>query len=239
MEKEIVVKKNNFEFQVIDSDVLHRPEGYDYWGNHFSDSEPFVFEVYDKFLATEKDFLDIGAWVGPNTLYACKISRKVVAIEPDPVAFDLLKKSISANNFTNVLTFQKALSSNDKLALCSNREFGDSMTKVSDNISDANRSVDSIKMDELLSIGDYSLMKIDIEGYESVAIPDFENILIDANIPMVISFHTSFNPDKMMGHKKLISSLSSIYNTTYDDKWNRLEVSNIEEGFGCFLLMNE
>ena len=239
MEKQITVKKNSFEFQVIDSPVLHRPEGYDYWGNHFSDSEPFVFEVYDKFLTSEKDFLDIGAWIGPNVLYAAKISRNVIAIEPDPVAFDLLSKNVNANNFTNVQLIKKAFSSKNQVSINHNREFGDSMTRVSEMYTANSVAIDSIKMDELLSIGDYSLIKIDIEGYESVVIPDFEDVLAAINIPMIISFHTPFNPNKTMGHKKLISSLSKIYNTAYDEKWNKINVSSISEGFECFLLMNE
>ena len=32
-------------------------------------------------------FIDIGAWIGPMTLFASKIYDKVYSFEPDPIAF--------------------------------------------------------------------------------------------------------------------------------------------------------
>ena len=237
MSKQITVIKNKFTFQVIDDDLFHRPKGYDYWGDHFSNSEPFVFDTYDKFLNKDKDFLDIGAWIGPNTLYGSILSRSVVSIEPDPVAFLFLEKNIEANKIKNVSLINKAFTSKSEVKIDKNVELDDSMTRVLECDIYGKESVAGIDMETLLSIGDYSLMKIDIEGYESVVIPDFEETLIEANIPMILSFHTSFNPLKEVGHKKLLDSLGKIYKKAFWEFENPIDIKDIPMGFGCFLFI--
>ena len=239
MTKEITVTKKNFIFNVVDDDLFHRPSGFDYWEKFYSDSEPSVFRAYDKYLNKDKDFLDIGAWIGPNTLYAAELSRKVVAIEPDPVAFSFLKKNVEANKFKNVILLEKAFSSSKQLSIDPSVELGDSMTRVLDSVNLGRETVEGVDMEELLSLGDYSLIKIDIEGYESIAIPSFEESLIKAKIPMVLSLHTSFNPNKEEGHRSLVASLSKIYTHAFDDYENRIDIKDLPEGFGCFLLTNE
>jgi len=238
MTEKITVKKNNFTFNVIDDDLFHRPPGFDYWEKFYPDSEPSVFRAYDKYLNKEKDFLDIGAWIGPNTLYAAELSRNVIAVEPDPVAFSFLKKNVEANKFENVTLLEKAFSSKEKVTIDSSVELGDSMTRVLDSINSNKTTVDGINMEELLLLGDYSLIKIDIEGYESIAIPSFEDSLVKAKIPMVLSLHTSFNPMGQQGHQSLVQSLCNIYTHAFDDYGNQLEVKDLPEGFGCFLLTN-
>ena len=239
MTKEITVTKNNFIFNVVDDDLFHRPSGFDYWEKFYSDSEPSVFRAYDKYLNKDKDFLDIGAWIGPNTLYAAKLSRKVVAIEPDPVAFSFLKKNVEANKFKNVILLEKAFSSSKQLSIDPSVELGDSMTRVLDSVNIGKETVEGVDMEELLSLGDYSLIKIDIEGYESIAIPSFEESLIKARIPMVLSLHTAFNPNKEEGHRSLVASLSKIYTHAFDDSDNCIDIKDLPEGFGCFLLTSE
>jgi FkbM family methyltransferase len=239
MTEKITVKKNNFTFNVIDDDLFHRPPGFDYWEKFYPDSEPSVFRAYDKYLNKQKDFLDIGAWIGPNTIYAAELSRKVIAVEPDPVAFSFLQKNVEANKFKNVILLEKAFSSSKQVAIDPSVELGDSMTRVLDSINSDRKTVDGVNMEELLSLGDYSLIKIDIEGYESIAIPSFEESLINAKIPMLLSLHTSFNPNRQEGHRSLVASLSKIYTHAFDDYDNCIDIKDLPEGFGCFLLTNE
>ncbi len=86
MNKNILVKKNNISFTVEDSKELHQDVGYNFWLEKYSSWEPGTFKVLDQYLSKDKDYLDIGAWVGPTAIYGSFISRKVVAVEPDPVA---------------------------------------------------------------------------------------------------------------------------------------------------------
>lgn len=70
------------------------PEPADYWkwiGEGRYDHE---WKIYDEHLKPEHTFVDLGAWVGAHSLYASTIAKKVIAVEPDPVAFELLTRNV-------------------------------------------------------------------------------------------------------------------------------------------------
>lgn len=50
--------------------------------------------MLDDYLKPEHTFLDLGAWVGSHSLYAARIAKRVISVEPDPVAFAILKKNV-------------------------------------------------------------------------------------------------------------------------------------------------
>lgn len=87
---------------------IHPQEAYSQWWfqQHFATWEPQTFEVLDRFLRPDRDYLDIGAWIGPTVLYAAQCSRKVYALEPDPVAFQRLQANVQANRQANAAGFE-------------------------------------------------------------------------------------------------------------------------------------
>ena len=44
--------------------------------------EPDSFALIDRFVTPGTTFVDIGAWIGPLTLYAASVACEVLAIEP-------------------------------------------------------------------------------------------------------------------------------------------------------------
>ena len=67
-----------------------------YWKNKFW--EVHTHKILEKFLDSNHSFIDIGAFIGPTTLYGAFIAKKVYAIEPDPIAFNELKKNVLLNH---------------------------------------------------------------------------------------------------------------------------------------------
>ena len=65
----------------------------DYWKWIRDGSYDREWEAYDEALKPWHTFIDLGAWVGAHSLYASKKAKKVWALEPDPVAFEILKKN--------------------------------------------------------------------------------------------------------------------------------------------------
>lgn len=55
-------------------------------------------------LSQDVDFVDVGAWIGPFTLFASRLAGRVLAIEPDPVAFQQLLQNLSLNDPRTVTT---------------------------------------------------------------------------------------------------------------------------------------
>lgn len=43
-------------------------------------------------------FVDIGAWIGPISLYAAALGARVISLEPDPVAYSRLTENVQANS---------------------------------------------------------------------------------------------------------------------------------------------
>ncbi len=52
-------------------------------------------------------FVDVGAYMGFYTVYACRRDRRVLAIEPNPVALAYLKANVALNNCHNTIVAPK------------------------------------------------------------------------------------------------------------------------------------
>ena len=151
MQKNILVNKNNISFTVEDSEELHQDVGYNFWSEKYYSWEPGTFKVLDSYLSKDKDYLDIGAWVGPTAIYGSFLSKKVVAVEPDPIAHKILQKNISLNSISNIDVINKAASKLESAFLESSNFFGDSMTRVSER-NTGDHSIETIGLDELMSM---------------------------------------------------------------------------------------
>jgi len=59
--------------------------------------EESTFRFIDALTSERTTFVDVGAWIGPITLYASRQANRVIALEPDPVALLELKDNVAAN----------------------------------------------------------------------------------------------------------------------------------------------
>jgi FkbM family methyltransferase len=55
-------------------------------------------------------FIDVGAYMGFYTVYACRRARRVLAVEPNPMALAYLKANVALNNCHNAIVVPKAVS---------------------------------------------------------------------------------------------------------------------------------
>lgn len=173
-----------------------------FWDSVRSGSwEPETYEVFDQYLSKDAYYFDIGAWIGPTVLYAAHISQKVFAFEPDPVAFNELKKNIELNNanpaIAKVQLFQEAISvESGSVELGTKSEGGDSLSSVL--LSDEEKSweVPSITARKMLEKAkieeDKVFCKIDIEGFEYQLIPEMQSLLSRPDTTLYISLHPQF-----------------------------------------------
>ena len=75
--------------------------------------EPNQTKIVKKYVHEGDVVIDVGAHVGYYTLLMAQLvgkNGKVYSFEPDPVNFELLKKSVEINGFENVILIQKAVS---------------------------------------------------------------------------------------------------------------------------------
>lgn len=118
-------------------------------------------------------FLDIGANVGYYTALALQISRgcaKVIALEPDPVSFEYLRKTVTRNGGTQTICLQRAAGHRrgQTILYRSGENCGDNRLYPHESCTDECYA-EIITVDELLAeldIGEVDIIKMDVQGYE-------------------------------------------------------------------------
>ena len=136
------------------------------------DKEPYVQKIFRP--KSGDTVVDVGAHIGFYTLKAARdvgLEGTVIAIEPDPQSFLLLKENISINNFHNVIAVNAALSDITGRRLfytCAEPIFSGFQPSSQTRIKDA-KVVETLTLDQLLQnlgIDQIDWIKVDAEGEE-------------------------------------------------------------------------
>jgi FkbM family methyltransferase len=184
----------------------------DFWRNIYQSSwETETFKAILPFLDINKTFIDIGAWQGPISLVAQQFSKQCLCFEPDPDAYKYLIQNVNANNFTNIVCENKAVSSQSSLNIGADELGGgvSSFTKQTNSIKCETISIEEIFKKYKLKQDDVSVIKIDIEGYECELLKDpFWKTL---NVNLHISLHGLFFQDK----SKYFNDLREFFGNDY------------------------
>ena len=187
------VEKNGVFYEVSD--------GFEWFWPGFAngDWEPNTFKAFDTFLTPDSVYVDIGAWIGPTVLYASKIAKKVIAFEPDPIAYHHLVKNIGLNEADkNVVPYPIAVSSDWKGIPFGPRttKFGDSM--ASQLWAKGDMEVPAISLESVVTMNP-DFIKIDIEGGERYIFEsDVNNMVLDSYRPTIhLSLHTPWFKDSV------------------------------------------
>ena len=69
-----------------------------------------VEHILPSLIDKDTVFIDVGAYQGLYTVYACKHAKKVLAVEPNPMALAYLKTNTALNNCHNTIVVPKAVS---------------------------------------------------------------------------------------------------------------------------------
>lgn len=150
--------------------------------------EPYLTELMLSKIKKGDVVLDIGANIGYDTvLFSDKVGKKgkVIAIEPDPVNFEILQKNIKENKLTNVVAVQAAVGKeNKKMKIFESKEnFGDHRMWGNG----PTKPVFCRRLDDLLKELEYQkidFIKMDVQGFESLVIEGGEKI-IEKNKPTI------------------------------------------------------
>jgi len=135
--------------------------------------EPHVTSALLSVLAAGDTFLDIGANIGYFSLLAASVvgeMGKVICFEPNVQNLRLLHASVLENGFQHVQVFPLAAS--DSRHVLKLQSFGSNGFLVAAPSEPSNHQfVQSVAVDDLVSAeGRVHVIKMDIEGYESLAL---------------------------------------------------------------------
>ena len=164
--------------------------------------EFFVDKMYrsaDQLIADcRQPILDIGAHIGMFPLYASILNPniKIIALEPEPKNYKLLKENLKQNHCKNVLTKQKAIiHTNETTAdlYLSEDNHNHSTIKII-NKSTKKLRVPAITLEKLIvqnKLNKIGLLKMDIEGAEFEIIKNMDQGTWSKIQNMVIEYHES------------------------------------------------
>ncbi|WP_161952087.1 FkbM family methyltransferase [Thermoplasma sp. Kam2015] len=153
-------KANNFKRYInVGIDTAKIYFNVDNRSSKFSFKETFFYGQYSYFDYKDKVVIDVGAQTGDSVLYFyMRGARKVIAFEPLPHNFDVLKKNIELNAL-DCECYDVALGSDDKIMT----------VNFSGDMVNAFGTGDKINI-KMRRLDDYDLspdlIKIDVEGFE-------------------------------------------------------------------------
>lgn len=175
--------------------------------------EFFVDKMYrgaDQLIANNEDpILDIGAHIGMFSLYASILNPniKIIALEPEPENYKLLKENLKQNHCKNVITKQVALVPHNVIpseaegSLSSNNTntvklylSQDSHTHSTVSKSENPTEVPATTLEKLITqnkLDKIGLIKLDIEGAEFEIIRNMEHGTWSKIQYLVVEYHES------------------------------------------------
>ncbi len=157
-----------------------------------------VFGRNDYYVQLEGEhpvIVDAGAYIGDTTLYFKLLypSARVIALEPYPHSFELLKRNVEENQLTGVDLVQAALApKSGEVTLHADNSGHDWFTTVSASLSGWDKrqtttplQVRGVTLTEVVQ-GEIDLLKMDIEGMEGTILkslksefPRIKNIVME------------------------------------------------------------
>jgi FkbM family methyltransferase len=193
-----------------------------FYRDEYAAWEPETFAVFKK-LATDKVVFDVGAWVGPTSLWLAHVGKKVFSLEPTQTAFAEMCANYKVNLDIKdkMVPLNCALDAEDRVAQMSNRgNSADALVQEDhadpfhqEKVDVQTRTVSSL-MQEHPEIAETGFLKMDTEGYERVLVPALENFLREKKPNAYISLHPQYNAHSVV--QGTVDKLKSIFPYLYE-----------------------
>jgi FkbM family methyltransferase len=188
-----VIKLNGVMFNVA-LDALPQRHA-DFWSKFVDGWEGQSMRAMKDFVDNDTVVIDVGAWIGPVTIYAAALgAKKVYAYEPDPKAYRFLESNcvINPESSGNIVLRAQALSEYDgkiQIGSLPGRDLGESTTTVT--MGQNGIEVDSVSVSTMVKMCELHTakkicIKIDIEGGEKDILPELIGALSYLGKPFLI-----------------------------------------------------
>lgn len=224
------VKYGGYEFNV-------EPEPADFWGWVEEGRYDSEWRALLAHLKPEHTFIDLGAWVGSHSLLASRIAKRVIAVEPDPVAHKILSDNLCQNG-VNALGFEAAVSDKSGRIELSSEALGWSTTRANpaagggigeSKVFITAPSLTISEVIEMAKASDPLFIKMDIEGSEEQVLSDVA-FFKQHKPTLYIELHPFWWHDEAKTWRQL-AELSAVYNRTLDRHGNSAQAGARELTF--------
>src|SRR5262245_32919738 len=191
---------------------LRRDERYHFDGRFYEQED---LDLISRFFKGGV-FLDVGANVGNHTLYAVKFlgATKVLAIEPNPAAYRILKCNVALNDIDNQVEVHQVAFS-DKSSQGTLCTYDDNLGKTSVN-DQPSGPIKLVRGDDFLSKDRVDFVKIDTEGSELRVLEGLA-MTIETHRPLIFTEVEAKNVERFMAfvalHRYGVASKQKRYKT--------------------------
>tara|TARA_B100000029_G_scaffold510849_1_gene603365 strand:- start:1994 stop:2947 length:954 start_codon:yes stop_codon:yes gene_type:complete len=189
-----------------------------FYNSHLGDMVAvFANEQYKKIAKKDKILIDIGAAIGDSSIYAAfRGCKKVIAIEPLKINFEIMKKNIDINNMVDriipinaALTHKSSITIDNTLSGPGNRLLSNHTTNQ--------EIIPGISLEKLIENSEYYefnkndslILKIDCEGCEYDAILNTPDHILKKFELISLEYHFGYQSIK----EKLQSLGFEVYHT--------------------------
>jgi FkbM family methyltransferase len=196
---------------------VRRDEQAPFW-DRVSDGtwEPHSFTVLDDHLAPGLWYVDVGAWIGPLSLYAAGLGARCLAFEPDPVAFEALVANLALNPAFAARVEARpeavaARAGSVRIGSITSGIGGDSMSSLLFADGQVSWEVPAVTLAAVLeAIPDdaLGLVKIDVEGSEVELLAAAADVIAARRPPLYLSVHGRFWSDPVPRLRTLVELLA-------------------------------
>lgn len=183
---------------------MHGATGNLYCGLHEFEDMAFLLH----FLQSTDMFIDIGANIGSYTILASKeVGADTISIEPIPATYDRLVTNIKINKTENIVKYLNIGLGSNKSILNFTQSF-DTINHVALDTDIGTIKVNVERFDDIIELEKPTLIKIDVEGFETEVLKGMEKTLANLNLhALIIELNGSgkrYGFDEDLIHKKLI-----------------------------------
>jgi len=195
--------------------------------SHYGKYEETEAKIMEQKISKGEIVVDVGANIGIHTLNMAKIvgkTGKVFAFEPEVTNFEILKKNIKLNNYTNIFVENKAVGEKNGIVTLY-RSNHPGMHKIENKPlhSKDELNVNIISLDNFFNENHMQnkidFVKIDVEGFELNVLKGMKNILKhNKNIKILFEFM----PEKLQGN-------DLEYDSKYGELLNFLELFDLKK----------
>ena len=175
------------------------------------EKEPDMLNWLDDNLNSSDVFLDVGANVGVYSLYAARICKQVIAVEPESLNYASLNKNIFLNGLDHkIIALNLALHDEDLVSQLNisnfqegksghnfHFELGDQLEKFEPVY---RQSVVGLRLDSLIAnfrVSVPSMIKIDVDGQELRIVHGMQDLLRSAKVRTIVIETNSRNSEHL------------------------------------------
>lgn len=189
--------------------------------------EPAFLDALFSHIEPHATVLEVGTWLGAYTVVLARYivpKGQVIGFEPDPVAFGQCIANLRLNDVTNAFVLPVAISGSSGVAtLFTNKRFGNAGSSlletnpVKEGYEQGRIDVPATSLDDFVRAFrlEPSVVKIDIEGAEDLALAGSPELLAQKHVKLFVEIHHNYLEARGKSGNTVLQALAELGKEIY------------------------